>query len=122
MEQLDSTVFYNNYKVFGYLDSDFVTFFSEDIGLNSITLVNINLDDDHFDCCDPETVNHIRLMGWYNKYNAKHQKKIDKELRPIAWHPRRVRDWLRQKIKRKKLAASFYRLNLTIKIDYCESG
>ena len=66
IKQLDKqrAVFYNDYMVFGDFDCDFVTFFSSDIGLNSITIDNINLGDDHFDYCDPET---IRLMGWYNK-------------------------------------------------------
>ena len=43
------------------------TFFSKDLGPNSIILDNINLDDEHFDYCDPGTINHVRVMGWYNK-------------------------------------------------------
>ena len=35
-----------DYIVFGDLNFDFVTFLSNDIGLNSISLDNINLDDD----------------------------------------------------------------------------
>ena len=53
-------------------------FFSEDIGLNSITLVNINLDHDHFDYCDPETINHVRLMGSYNKCKQHKASKEDR--------------------------------------------
>ena len=68
IEKLDSAVFFNDYVAFGDLDSDFVTFFSRDIGLNSITLENINLDDDHFDYCDPETINHVKPMAWHNTY------------------------------------------------------
>ena len=37
------------------------------MGLNSITLDNINFDDDHFDYCDP----HVRLIVWYNKYKQR---------------------------------------------------
>ena len=44
-EKFDSAVFSNDYLAFGGLDVDFSTFFSNDIGLNSITLDNINLDD-----------------------------------------------------------------------------
>ena len=56
------------YILFGDLCSDFVTFFSEDMDPNSTTHDNINLDDEHFDYCDPETINHVRFMGWYYKY------------------------------------------------------
>ena len=68
IEKLDSAVFPDDYIIFSDLDSDFVTLFSEDIGLNSITIDNINLDDDHFDFCDPKTINHVTLTGKYNKY------------------------------------------------------
>ena len=29
---------------------------------------NINLDDDNFDADDPETIIHVRLMTWCNRY------------------------------------------------------
>ena len=63
IEKFDSAVFPDDQIVFGDLDSDFVTFFSKDICLNSITLDNINLDDDSFDYYDPGTINRVRLMG-----------------------------------------------------------
>ena len=44
-----SLVFSNDDLVFDDLSSNFVTFFSKDIILNSITLGNINLDNDNFD-------------------------------------------------------------------------
>ena len=62
IEKLDNSVFSNDEIVFGDLDSDFVTLFGNDRELSSITLDNINLDDDHFCDCDPETINHFRLM------------------------------------------------------------
>ena len=68
IEKRDSAVFYNDYIVSDDLDSDFVTFFISYIGLNSITLDNINLDDYHFDYCGPETMNHFTLMALHNKY------------------------------------------------------
>ena len=69
IEKLDNTVFSDDYIVFGDFDSDFVTFFSNDMGLNSITLDNnINLDHNNFDYCDPESNNHVRVMAWYNRY------------------------------------------------------
>ena len=33
------------------------------MGLNTVDLNNINLDDDH-----PETIIHVRLMAWCNRY------------------------------------------------------
>ena len=68
---LKFAVFSNDYIVFGNLDSDFVAFFSNDIGLNSITFDNINLDDDNFDDCDPGTIAHVRLMARRNRYKQR---------------------------------------------------
>ena len=45
IEKLDNALFSDDFIVFGDLDSDYVTFFINDIGLNSISLDNINLDD-----------------------------------------------------------------------------
>ena len=68
IEKLDHSVFSNDDIVFGDIDSDIVTFFSNDIGLNSISLSNTNLVEEKFDDGDPETINHFRLMAWYNKH------------------------------------------------------
>ena len=59
IEEIDNAVFSNDDIVFGDIDSDLVTFFSNDIGRNTIKLNNINLDDDNFDDCDPETINNV---------------------------------------------------------------
>ena len=62
-------------------------------------LDNINLDDNNFGDCDPETINHVRLMAWYNRFKQhkacekKKKKKIDEELLPVAWYATRVWDW-----------------------------
>ena len=45
IEKFDSAEFSDDYLAFGGLDVDFSAFFSNDIGLNSVTLDNINLDD-----------------------------------------------------------------------------
>ena len=63
----------------------FVTFFSRDTNLNSVTLDNINLDDNGFDYCDPETINQVRLIGCYNKYKQrKASKKVDEVLSRVS--------------------------------------
>ena len=68
IEKLGNAVFSNDEIVFGDVDSDIVTFFSNNIGLNSLNLNNNNLDDDNFDDCDPKTINHVKLMAKYNRY------------------------------------------------------
>ena len=78
-QKLDNTVFCNDDIIFNVMDSDIVTYFSSDMGLNTINLNNVNLDVDNFDDYDPKTINHVRLMTWYNRLidisNIKHVKK-----------------------------------------------
>ena len=45
------------------IDSDIVTFFSDGMGLVTIDLNNISLDDCNFDEDDPETVIQIKHMA-----------------------------------------------------------
>ena len=68
IEKLDNDVFSNDDIVFGDIDSDIFTFFSNDIDLNSVNLNNVNLVDDNFDNYDPKTINHVKLMAWYNRF------------------------------------------------------
>ena len=79
IEKLDIAIFYDDYIIFGNLDSDFVTFFSEDFGFNSIIIDNIILDNGYFDYCDPKTINHVRLIGWYDKYKQSKASKKKKK-------------------------------------------
>ena len=51
------------------MKSGFFAFFSNDKGLNIVILDSINLEGNNFDSFDPETINHIILMGWYNRLN-----------------------------------------------------
>ena len=76
IEKLDSAIFSGNYIAFADLDSVFVTFLRKDIGLNIIALENINLENDNFDYCDPETINDDKPMGWHNKYKQRKASKI----------------------------------------------
>ena len=50
------------------MDSDVVTLFSTDAGLNSMNFNNINLDDYNFDDYAPKTINHVRLLAWCYRY------------------------------------------------------
>ena len=62
-------LFSNDDLISGDLKSGFFAFFSNDKGLHIVTLDSINLDDNDFDNFDPETVTHIMLLGWYNRFN-----------------------------------------------------
>ena len=37
----------------------------------SISVYNVNLNDENFDYFDPETINHIKLMGQYDKFKQR---------------------------------------------------
>ena len=69
IEKVDNSGFCNDDLFFGDIDYD-VTLFSNDIGLISINHNNISLDDDNFEDYDPETINHVRVMTWYNRYKS----------------------------------------------------
>ena len=48
------------------LDGDYIVLWwllYYDVGLDSISLFNINVDDKKFDYCDRETINYVRLIG-----------------------------------------------------------
>ena len=63
------------------------------MGLVYVDLNNISLDDENLDGDDdPETIIHVRLTAWCNRYDQRKAfKKENKELIPVAWRPRR---WL----------------------------
>ena len=48
--------------------SDIAAFFSDGMGLVTIDLNNINLDDDHFDEDDPTNIVLFRLITWCNRF------------------------------------------------------
>ena len=48
-----------------------------DMSLNTIILDNAKFDDDNFDEDDPQTIIHVRLMAWSNKYNQRQAFKED---------------------------------------------
>ena len=67
------------------------------MGFTTIGLNDINLDDDdnNFDEDDPETINHVKLMAWCNRFKQHKACKnvIRKELMPVAWHPTKWWNW-----------------------------
>ena len=62
LENFDDKIFYTNDTDLHDIDSDFATFFSDDMDHNTIDLKNINVDDDNFDGDDPTSIVFVRLM------------------------------------------------------------
>ena len=71
-----------------YEDYDNVTFFGSAMGIFSADLDKINLDDVNFDESDSETIIHVRLLAWCNKFEKRKTYKTDlsNELMPLGRH------------------------------------
>ena len=65
IEKLDDALFVNDNIV---KDSGNVTFSSNKMDILSVDLNNINLDEVKFDVDDAESINHVRLKAWRNKF------------------------------------------------------
>ena len=84
LEKIDNVIFFNDDVVFN-TDSD-VTLFSDAMCLANIYLNSISLDyvKSHDD--DPETIIHVRVMVWCNRYKQRKacKKEISKWLMSVA--------------------------------------
>ena len=67
-------------------DSNDGTFLSDDVDLVYIDLKNFSLDGDNFNDSDPETVIHVRRMGWCSRHKRRKacKKEVSKELMPVV--------------------------------------
>ena len=77
-------------------DSANATFSSGEMGILSVDLNNIYLDDVNFDYeYDSETIIHVKLIAWGNRFKQRKtfKKEPSKELMPVVWHPTRWWDW-----------------------------
>ena len=63
IKKLHNTLFTDDGMLFFDGDSVSVTFFGDELGILSVDINNINLDDVSFFEDDPETIIHVRLMG-----------------------------------------------------------
>ena len=78
----DENILYSN------KDSSYVTFCFDEIGVLSVNLSDINLDN-NLDEDDPDIIILIRPLLWHRKLKKlKALKKISEELMPIAWDPK----------------------------------
>ena len=59
------------------------------MGILSVDLNNINLDDVKYDDDDPEAIIHVRPVSLYNKCKQRKSFENDrsKVLVPVPWHP-----------------------------------
>ena len=78
LEKLDDVVAYNDDIDLDDIDFGTITLFSDDMGLLTKDLNNINLNADNFGEDDPETIIHVRLMAWCNRFK---QRKTCKKIR-----------------------------------------
>ena len=85
LKDLDNTLFFNDDIVFVNVGSNNAAIFSDDVALY-VDITNVSLDDDNFDSDNPETIIHVRLVAWCNKYKQREacKKEISKELMPVA--------------------------------------
>ena len=81
------TWFSNNDIVLDFIDSDIFSCFSDNMSIfNNISLGNNNFDED-----DPETIIHVRLTAWRNRFKQRKtfKKWLTNKLMLVAWHSKR---------------------------------
>ena len=67
IKKLHNTLFTDDDIPFSDEDSGNVTFFGGEMGIPSVDLNNVNLDDVNVYEDDPEASIHVRLMAWCNR-------------------------------------------------------
>ena len=95
IKKLYDTVFADDDILFFVEDSGNVSFLSDEMGILSVNLDNINLYDGNFYEDDPETIIYVRLFAEHYRYKKRKgfTKEISKKLMIVAWHPTRWLDW-----------------------------
>ena len=68
LEKLDDTLFANDDVIFINEGSNNVKFFGGEIGILSVDLDKTNLNDVSIDEDNPETISHVSLLAWRNKF------------------------------------------------------
>ena len=78
IKRLDDALFSNDDLIFVNKNSNYLTFFSYEMGITSVDIIDIKHDDVSFDGDDPKTTNHVRVMAWHNRF--KQRKGFEKEI------------------------------------------
>ena len=68
IKKLHDDLFSNDDVILVNIDSNYVTLFSDEMGILSVDINNSSFDDVNFDKDDPETTIQVRLMAWCNRY------------------------------------------------------
>ena len=77
IKKLHDALFANQYTIFINEDSINVTFRADEMDIVSVDLDKINIDDVNFDEDDPETIIHVRVMAWHNRFKQRKAFKKD---------------------------------------------
>ena len=71
IKERDVDLFFDDDIFFVNEDSINVAFLSDEMGILSVDLNDINLVDVNFDKDDLETITHIRLLVWHNRFKRR---------------------------------------------------
>ena len=109
IKKLHNALFTHDDILFFVEDCNNANFFGDEMGILSVDLNNINLDDINFYGDNPETIIHVRLMAWRNRLKQckAFKKDISKELIPLAWNSNRWWDWCMSEDEKKVVEPSF---------------
>ena len=79
------------------------------MGILSIDLKNIDLDDTNYDKRDPKTIIQIRLLAWHIKFQKRKtlKKQLNEELMLIPWHSRRWWTFCISEVAEKEIEPTF---------------
>ena len=121
LEKLYTALFTDENTFYFNKNSANVAFCYDEMGILSVSLNNINLDN-NFDEDDPDAIILIRLLAWHIRFEKRKvlEKKISEELISIAWHPKRWCNFcMPEDVKKKKynrflLSDSFNLYNLKV--------
>ena len=95
--------------MFSFLMEILMTTSGGEMDILSIDLDKINLDDADFYEDDLETIVHVSLLVWSNKFEKRNafKKDISKKVIPVAWHPTRWWYWCFPEDKKKEIEPTF---------------
>ena len=74
------------------------------MGIFSVDLNNIDLNDVNFDEDDPKPIIHVIYMAWHITFKQRNRfkKDLNKKFMSVAWHPTRHGDWCMSGDKKKE--------------------
>ena len=105
IKKLYDALFTDDDILFFDKDSGNVTFSNDEVGILSVNLNNINIDDANVYKYDPETIIHARLVVWYKR--IKQHKAFQKDIMLVAWYPTRSLDWCMPQDEKNKIKSFF---------------